>query len=849
MVLVLGGSMGSSAKGLLTLPDTLSGNPIITHIRSADPAAEVWNDGRVWIYTSHDPEDAVDYSTMVDYRAYSSSDLVHWTDHGTILHARDVAWGNSANAWMFAPDAAFKNGTYYLYFPTLSSDWQWRVGVATSDKPEGPFTDIGRYIEGPDNIDPTCFMDDDGQAYLLWGGGGDGEGGGSGPWIARLKENMTELAETPRRIEYGAENFGEGGYMHKRDSVYYFSWTCNTCWPYQGYYGMADTPYGPFEYKGEMKRIPPGAQDHHSIIEFHGQWYYFYHVGNYGPEGSAFRRNICVDSLYYRSDGTIQEVIGTTTGVAMDLVGREPGHWIPGRIEAEDYFRKQGNLAVVEADTASRVSKIRNGDQLEYVLNIPGSEMYELALQTNDLYPGTSVRIIIDNVPSDTLWLEQTDNRPADSIFLHRGKHLLKLLFDNTDSVADLLELDFLDIGSQTEYFAVMVTATAGGTASPEGTSWYVGGDSAEIKISADDYFVLEQVLVDGVPQPLSNEIVIRNIESDHSVEVIFAACQEIVFTPYFQVNDREPVKGTQVEATEGDHVKVWLETGDSAGIQWTGPGGFVSDQPEIIFPVVGMEASGTYTAILENDQGCTVQIPVVLNIEYAELDVFEAEDFFSQSGVRLQESTDLGGGWFLGSIENNDWAFYRIDTDTSGIYDLTARVATATGGGTMEISNTDSILAQVEVSGAFSGDWQSWYTTTPVEIPLDTGINRLKFTFTGGTGHLFNFNWFDLEFNRFFETDTNPTADFARAVSGELVIRGQQVEFELRSPATIALKLVNSQGAVVGQPVPPVTRPAGKYVVDLNDFFGGREGLATGLYLLWFRCNENVYVKKILRF
>lgn len=849
LVLTLVGTTESGAKGLLTIPDTLtSGNPIITHIRSADPAAEVWNDGRVWIYASHDPNDAVDYSTMEDYRAYSSNDLVHWTDHGTILHARDVSWGNSANAWMFAPDAAFKNDTYYLYFPTLSSDWQWRVGVATSDKPEGPFTDIGRYIEGPDHIDPACFMDDDGQAYLLWGGGGDGEGGGSGPWIARLKENMTELAETPRRIEYGADNFGEGGYMHKRDSIYYFSWTCNTCWPYQGYYGMADNPYGPFEYKGEMKRIPPGAQDHHSMIEFHGQWYYFYHVGNYGPGGSAYRRNICIDSMFYRPDGTIQEVIGTTTGVAMDLVGREHGHWIPGRVEAEDYFRKNGNLATVEADTITRISGIRDGDQLEYVLNIPGSEMYEMALQINDPFPGTSVRISIDDTPADTLWLEQTSLQPQDSIFLHSGKHLVKLMFDHPDSTADLLELDFFEINSPTEYHAVLVTSTGGGTVSPEGTSWYANGDSAEIRIKPDDHFVLEEVRIDGNPQPLLLRHVIRNIQKNHSVEVKFAACREIAYTPGFQVNNNPVVNGTEIGASEGDTVMIRLDMEESHLVAWSGPNGYTNDQPEISLQGVRVGQSGIYSAIVENQQGCTVEIIFNLNVAYAELDVYEAEDFFSQGGIQLQHSTDLGGGWFLGAIEHNDWSYYRIEVDKAGIYDLTARVATATAGGTIEIGSADSILAEIAVTGTLSGGWQEWYTTSPVEIPLDSGVHRLKFTFRGGSGYLFNFNWFNLEYNRPFETDTTATALHSLALPRQLVISGPHLQFELPSASIVEMKLISMHGAVLGQLIPPGRRPAGKYSLHLDEAFPGLENLADGLYLVWFRCNDKVYVEKFLR-
>ncbi|MCF8224903.1 MAG: family 43 glycosylhydrolase [Bacteroidales bacterium] len=850
ILLYPGGSILANVSLVPQIPDTLtSGNPIVTHIRSADPAAEVWNDGRVWIYASHDPEDAVDYSAMEDYRVYSSADMVNWTDHGTILHARDVKWGNSANAWMFAPDAAYKDGTYYLYFPTLSNEWQWRVGVATSNKPEGPFTDIGRYIEGPDHIDPTCFMDDEGQAYLVWGGGGDGEGGGTGPMIARLKENMTELAETPRCIEYGAENFGEGGYMHKRDSIYYFSWTCNTCWPYQGYYGMADNPYGPFEYKGELKMIPPGAQDHHSIIEFHGQSYYFYHVGNYGPNGSAYRRNVCVDSLYYNPDGTIREVIGTRTGVAMDLVAREPGIWIPGVVKAEDYFRKQGHLVLTEGDTTAQLARIHDGDYVEYILNIPGSEVYELEMQINDPYPGTEAYLYIDDQPTDTVRLDIQEHPPRDSIFLYKGKHVLKLVFSNPDTTAELLELYQLRISSETAYYSIHASATDGGKISPEGISYYSGGDSAEFKVIEDENFFLEEVLIDGVSQPLSSTYVLRNIANNHSIQAQFSPCSEIVFIPYYQVNEQEPVSGTEIKVTEGDTLKFWLEIEESIDLSWTGPHGFTSELNKINFEGIGTGQSGTYRAELVNSQGCTSEVIFKLEITLAELNVFEAEAFFSQSGVQLQQSTDLGGGWVLGALENNDWSYYRVKIDTSGIYDLTVRVATATEGGTIEVSNDDSIVALVGVTGEFSDGWQDWYTTAPVETPLDSGSHRLKFTFVGGPGYLFNFNWFDLEFNRMFETDTTNTSLYLPVAYEGPVIWGNTVEFTLSVPTDVELKVISSNGMTVRILLPSEKRLAGNYTVHWYDALKNNGNLADGLYLLYFRCNKNVHVKKVMVF
>ena len=403
-------------KPLAVEGQVVSGNPIIRHIRSADPSAQVWNDGKVWVYASHDQDDAVDYSSMDGYHAFSSYDMVNWTDHGEILHSRDVDWGISQGGWMFAPDAAYKDGIYYLYFPTMAEGWRWRVGVATSDKPEGPFTDVGHFIEGTDHIDPTCFVDEDGQAYLIWGGDFQT------PKIARLKENMTELAEAPRFIEYGAENFGEGGFMHKRNGIYYFSYTCQSCSPYGAYYAMGDNPYGPFEYQGALKKPPPGAQDHHSMVEFHGQWYYFYHTGNYNS-GSLFRRNVCVDSLNYNEDGTMQMVEQTTTGVGQDPVGIAKGIVVPGRVEAEDYFLQSGTDTLQRGDSVGVVTDINHSDYLDFVLEVLSSETYSTTIKVSNPLVGSTIFLLIDEVAVDTLHVNAVVDTLKTELFFYQGKH------------------------------------------------------------------------------------------------------------------------------------------------------------------------------------------------------------------------------------------------------------------------------------------------------------------------------------------------------------------------------------------------------------------------------------------
>ena len=276
-------------------------NPVVRHIRTADPSAHVWEDGKVWMYTSRDAEDAVNYNSMDGYRAFSSTDMVNWTDHGEVLHSRDIPWG--AKGWMWAPTAIYKNNKYYLLYPhsVKGSKDDMRCGVAVSDVPQGPFKDIG-WIKGVEGqwLDPCVFTDDDGKTYLYWGV--------REPKMALLKDNLLELAETPRSIVYGAKNFFEASYMHKYNGKYYYSYNAGL----GGFYAMGDSPYGPFEYKGAIN--PKQRQDHHSIVEYKGQHYFFYHWQGWNG-GSKFRRNTCIEYLYYNEDGTIQEINATKEGV------------------------------------------------------------------------------------------------------------------------------------------------------------------------------------------------------------------------------------------------------------------------------------------------------------------------------------------------------------------------------------------------------------------------------------------------------------------------------------------------------------------------------------------------------
>lgn len=284
-------------------------NPFIKNMYTADPSAHVWKDGRLYVYASHDIDPPRGCDLMDQYHVFSTDDMVNWKDHGEILRASQVSWGRPEGGFMWAPDCAYKNGTYYFYFPHPSGagdQWNstWKIGVATSKNPAGGFKSKG-YIKGLESmIDPCVFIDDDGQAYFYYGGGGTCKGG-------KLKNNMMEIKGTMQDMK-GLVDFHEASWVNKRNGLYYLSYSDNhdqdgkhnrMC------YATSTNPLGPWTYKGVYMDPTDSYTNHGSIVEFKGQWYAFYH--NSSISNHDWLRSVCVDKLYFNEDGTIQKVIQT----------------------------------------------------------------------------------------------------------------------------------------------------------------------------------------------------------------------------------------------------------------------------------------------------------------------------------------------------------------------------------------------------------------------------------------------------------------------------------------------------------------------------------------------------------
>lgn len=314
---------------------------LVKDLYMADPSAHVFN-GKIYIYPSHDidagiPEnDNGDHFAMRDYHVFSMDDIEgEVVDHGVVLDIKDIPW---AGRQLWAPDAAYKNEKYYLYFPLKDKTDIFRIGVAVSDKPEGPFVPQSDPIKGSYSIDPAVLDDGDGNFYMYFGGLWGGqlqryrnnkaiecghEPADDEPAlcarVVKLTDDMLEFAEEPRDVlildEKGEplkagdhkRRFFEASWMHKYNGKYYFSYsTGNThliC------YAIGDNPYGPFTYQGVILTPVVGWTTHHSICEFKGKWYLFHH-DSVPSGGKTWLRSMKVVELEYNEDGTIKTING-----------------------------------------------------------------------------------------------------------------------------------------------------------------------------------------------------------------------------------------------------------------------------------------------------------------------------------------------------------------------------------------------------------------------------------------------------------------------------------------------------------------------------------------------------------
>lgn len=360
------GSLSSQALlamiGMLSSIDTVAAiNPIVQTIYTADPAPML-HDGRVYVFTGHDEDSATNYD-MRDWRLFSSEDMVNWQHHGVPMSLSTFSWA-SANAW--AGQAIDRNGKFYYYAPVRNNaTGGMAIGVGISDHITGPFQDaIGSPLVENGQIDPSVFIDDDGQAYMYWGN--------PDLWYVKLNEDMVSYNGEPTKVELTTAGFGvregnsgrptafeEGPWIYKRGGIYYLVYAANCC-AEDIRYSTGTSATGPWTYGGIIMPSQGGSfTNHPGLIDFNGTSYFFYHNGAL-PGGNGFDRSVSVESFTYSSDGsfpTIQMSIDGPSQVgSLDPYSRQ---------EAETMAWASGVETEVSSEGGIHVCWINDGDYIQ----------------------------------------------------------------------------------------------------------------------------------------------------------------------------------------------------------------------------------------------------------------------------------------------------------------------------------------------------------------------------------------------------------------------------------------------------------------------------------------------------
>ena len=439
------------------------GNPVIRHMYTADAAPKVMPDGKVWMVTSVDHEVGGGYQTMHCYHAFSTTDMVNWTDHGEVFNLNAALEGKAEpdnEDWaLWAPDMIYRNGKYYLYYPVRilyksggyeenSRKTTSYTAVAVSDAPDKEFKVINPFIKGTSGIDPAVFIDDDGQPYLYYGT----------HMGAKLKENMYEIEGNPIKLDVDDENFMEAIWMHKRNNKYYISYHAHYGKPIDPEnpddpkrlkslldYGMSDNPFGPFKHMGTMNyelgvNVNEGPKykdksyvpwrlyqsNHGGIVEYHGQEYLFYHTSalsswrqdEFKGPGTWTQRSVCIDSLKYNVDGSIIPVQQTLKSVDKVTINQ------PFEI---NLLKKPLQLKANKLNVKCKNVKL-------------GSGYYYFGLKANNVSNPTRAEIRLDKPTGKLVGtvLITKDGVSECSLREAKGKHNVYVIFDSAIDVESM---------------------------------------------------------------------------------------------------------------------------------------------------------------------------------------------------------------------------------------------------------------------------------------------------------------------------------------------------------------------------------------------------------------------------
>ncbi len=410
-------------------------NPIVQTRYTADPAPLV-HDGTLYLYTTHDEDQLVnDFFTMNDWRVYSSTDVVNWTDHGSPLHYRQFSWAGG-DAW--AGQVIYRGGTFYFYVPLRRPNGGNAIGVATSDSPTGPFEDaLGEPLVTSNcgDIDPTVFIDDDDQAYLYWGN--------PNLCYVRLNEDMVSYQGDVVRVPLSPDSFGarrdderptsyeEGPWFFKRQDLYYMVFAAGPISEHIGY-STSTSPTGPWSYRGVVMPTEGGSfTNHPGVVDYKGKSLFFYHNGAL-PGGGGFHRSVSVEEFAYGADGTIPQMKMSTQGAgAVDVLNpfvRTEAETMAWGVGVETEVCSEGGMQVTDIDDGDSIKV----EEVEFGI---GADSFELRVAV--VSAGASVELHLDALDGPTVGTcalqssgnDETWTTQSCEVSDATGKHDLFLVF------------------------------------------------------------------------------------------------------------------------------------------------------------------------------------------------------------------------------------------------------------------------------------------------------------------------------------------------------------------------------------------------------------------------------------
>ncbi|WP_081670930.1 carbohydrate-binding protein [Sporocytophaga myxococcoides] len=673
--------------------------PLVGYRFLADPGAIVYN-GRVYVYCSNDDENDDDSYDMSSIVCVSSSDLKNWTDHGVVFDVpRDASW--SGLSW--APSPSYRNGKFYLYFGNGGS----AIGVAVSDSPTGPFKDpVGRgFVTGstpgvqPFNgwlFDPMTFIDDDGQAYMYFGGNGDGN-------MRVIKLNNDMISTSGSAGKFTVPNFFEASWMHKHNGKYYFSYSTNPSAGMRIDYMVSNNPMSGFTYGGVLSPQPPtnNNNNHHANIFFNGQWYQIYHnriVASQTGVGMAYHRNLAIDAFSHRQDGTIIQMVNTVNGV------KQVKYLDPYvRVEAETMSDYKGIETEVCSAGGMNLAYIDNSDwvMIEGVdFGSSGAGRFSASVASNKA--GGTIEIRLGSATGTLIGTLQVPNTGGfkswqtvnSTVNQTTGVHNVYLVFKGSGT--SLFNVDHWSFSSSVP--SVIIT-------SPKSTDVLFTG--TEITISAT---------------ALAQSGTIASVEffyDGKSIGVDIAAPYSIKYTPAASGSHGITATVTDSQGYKSSSeisLSVNVPQGPYKGTPWSIPGMIEAEHYD-----VGGEGFAFHEANTNGNEG----LAALRNDE-----------------VDVETTMDVSGSYNVGYILSGEWLEYTVNVTATDKYDLNLRVAADGSGRTfhLEMDNVD-ITGDIIVPN--TGGWQKWETITVPGIDLTSGQKIMRIVFESD---YMNLNWVEFK-------------------------------------------------------------------------------------------------------